>query len=607
MSTIVSLNSISQRAGHKQLFEGLNLVISRETRLGIVGPNGSGKSTLMALIAGKNSPDEGRVVTERDLRIAYVPQVEKFEEQRTVKEVVVAALQNLAVGREVYEHEIDVRAEQIIKRMNFQDPQQKVALLSGGWRKRLSLAVALAQEPDLMLLDEPTNHLDLAGLLWLENFLKEASFAWILISHDRYFLEHTVSEVLEIAPYYEKGYFRTNGSYGDFVEKRQNFLEQEAQRISALANKVKTELAWAARMPKARTTKAGYRLREASRLESELKERMSRTVQSGPEVAFTSSARQTRELVKLISVSFGFGERELIQKENLTITNGMCLGVLGKNGQGKSTLLKLIGGELSPTAGKVKQADRLRVVYFDQLRKSISPELTVWYALGEGKDSVPYQGNFVHIIGWAKRFGFEPDELQKPVSQLSGGQQARILLAKLATQEADLLILDEPTNDLDIPMLEALEAMLIDFEGASILVTHDRYMLTKVCSHYVGFTDAQRLLAFSSYEQWESTNAALAQNSVAKTSVANSSNSKSASGESKSLDKPKQSYQQRKECEQVERKIAKVEERLGEIEQRAADPNNHQDLVASQKLAQELAETKSELDQLYARWETLAG
>ena len=602
MAALVSLNSVSQRAGHRQLFSELNLAIEERTHLAVVGPNGSGKSTLLSLIAGRQSPDEGRVIIAKDICLAVVSQIDNFSSGTTALQVVRQALIT-EYARKNGIHDLssaelaayfpvaEAKAKQVLSETGFENVEQIVDELSGGWRKRLALATAIALEPDLLLLDEPTNHLDLQGLLWLENYLKSARCAWVLVSHDRYFLERTASEVIEIAPYYEQGVFRAVGNYSTFVEKRQVFMESEAQRIASLANKVKGELEWAARMPKARTTKAGYRLREAERLEAELRERKNRQQTTSVEVSFTASERQTRELVKFISVNFGYDNRPLLTGANFTITNGTCLGILGKNGQGKSSLLRLIGGALNAQAGKIKRADTLRVVYFDQLRKTLDPTYSIWQALGDGKDSVPYQGKFVHIVGWAKRFGFDPDELQRPLAQLSGGQQARILLAKLATQEADLLILDEPTNDLDIPMLETLEAMLLDFEGASVLVTHDRFMLNRVCSHYLGFNNDQQLLAYASYDQWERECAV----AVRQVIEAQQSEPKPA----------RQNYKNKKEAEQIERKIAKAEQRLIEAEERAALPESHASFEASQKISKELAEIRSEIDALYERWESL--
>jgi ATP-binding cassette subfamily F protein uup len=607
MSTLISLDSVSHRIGSKQLFEGLSLNIGAGARLGICGPNGSGKSTLLGILAGTIIPDDGRVVQRRDISVAYVPQKDTFHDSLSISETLLQRLEEQAIQsipqKKFDRQEAEQKVQSLLLQVGFVDFSQPTAVLSGGWRKRLSIALALAVEPDVLFLDEPTNHLDLAGLLWLQDLLNNASFAWALVSHDRYFLEHTITQVLEIAPCFAGGAFFAKCGYSQFLERRENFLEQEEQRISSLANKVRNELEWASRSPKARSTKSGHRLREASRLEQELQERRSRLQVEECKVSFSKSDRETKELVKFINVAFGFGDQLLLRRENFTVFSRSCLGILGTNGQGKSTLLKLIGGALEPTTGKVKQADFLRVVYFDQLRHALDMNASLRYALGDGNDQVPYQGKFVHIIGWARRFGFHPDELDKLVSQLSGGEQARLLLAKLATQEADLLILDEPTNDLDIPMLEALELMLLEFEGASVLVTHDRYMLNKVCSHFLGFTQDQGLVPFAEYEQWEATLIKPTNRTPAEAAATLSTPKQTE--EPKPIGAGKKSFQYKRSCDQIERKIQKAEKNLADIQVLSTDPAAHKDHQASALLAARLAAASAEVEELYREWEKI--
>ncbi len=590
MSTLISLDSVSHQIGNKQLFSDLKLAISDDSRIGIIGPNGSGKSTLMKIIAEEIVPDSGRVVCGRSVQVAYVPQMDSFNPALTAQEVMIKELSNNFTDLEA-----NTRAGKFLSKVGFEDLTQKVGDLSGGWRKRLSLAVALAREPEVLLLDEPTNHLDLAGLLWLENLLNNANFAWALISHDRYFLERTVKEVIEVAPCYKNGIIKLGGSYQTFLEKRDEFLDQEAKGIASLANKVRNEQEWASRAPKARGTKANYRVKEADRLDSELQERRSRVTGEATKVSFTASQRQTKELAEFINVTFGFDNLPIVTQENFIINSGVCLGVLGTNGQGKSTLLKLIGGALEPQAGKVKRAGHLKVVYFDQLRGALSSASTLRQALADGYDQVVYQSRSLHIISWGKKFGFDPADLDKPIKNLSGGEQARLLLSILVRQEADLLILDEPTNDLDLPMLEMLEGMLVDFPGAVILVTHDRYMLEKVCTNFLGFNQEQKLLTYASYAQW--------QESRARVQHAKESRG---SGSIPSIPVAKKmSSEEIREYGQMEKKIMKAEQELALIEDRAvkaATANDHHLMV---QVANELTVAQEKVEGLYRRWDEL--
>ncbi len=595
MSTLISLDSVSHLIGNKQLFTDLKLAINDDSRLGIIGPNGSGKSTLMKILAEEITPDSGRVVRGRSVRVAYVPQMDNFDIKKSAEEVMVEEL-----SKSFTDLEATTRAGKFLGKVGFEDFNQKVGDLSGGWRKRLALAVALASEPEVLLLDEPTNHLDLAGLLWLETLLNNANFAWALISHDRYFLEQTVKEVMEVAPCYKNGILKLGGSYEVFLEKRAEFLDQEAKGIASLANKVRNEQEWASRAPKARGTKANYRMKETDRLDAELRERKSRVTGDTAKVSFTSSNRQTKELVEFINVSFGFGDLKILTQESFIVNSGVCLGVLGINGQGKSTVLKLIGGALEPESGKVKRAGHLKVVYFDQLRGSLSNAKTLRDGLADGYDQVVYQGKSTHIISWGKKFGFDPADHDKQIKNLSGGEQARLLLSILVRQEADLLILDEPTNDLDLPMLETLEAILMDFPGAVILVTHDRYMLDKVCTNYIGFDQEQKLLSFASYSQWQESRARVQHSKEVR-----------GSGSIPSIPVTKKmSPEDLREYGQMEKKIIKAEQELALIEDRAVKAANANDHHLMVQMANELKVAQEKVEGLYQRWdqlETLSG
>ncbi|MCI5065570.1 ABC-F family ATP-binding cassette domain-containing protein [bacterium] len=591
MSALVQLDSVSVQLGEKQVFQDLRLTVPQRARIGIVGPNGSGKSTLLRVMAELLVPDSGRVLVESTLRTAYVPQNEEFDEDQSVSEAMSARLKG------VHHADPEVAGAKALSRAGFSDFSLPVKQLSGGWKKRLSLAAAMAREPELLLLDEPTNHLDREGLLWLERYLQTASFGWVMVSHDRYFLNETVEKIMEISPIFPNGFFESSGNFLEYRAKRAEFLEQEAKRTSSLANKARRELEWASRSPKARTGKASFRLKEAARLKEEL--RSARSRQQDPEkfTAFQSSERGSKELVELIKVTFGFDETPLIRQLSFTLRNRSCLGILGANGQGKSTLLRLIGGELTPDTGKVKQVAGLRIVYFDQLRESLREWKTLGELLGDGSDSVVYGGRPCHVIGWGARFGFQAEDHRKPLSTLSGGEQARALLSVLVRQEADLLLLDEPTNDLDIPMLEALEKMILEFPGAVVLITHDRFMLDEVCTSFLGFLQEGTVREFADREQWLAEQERQQEVSAPKEKVAAS--------EKASPSSPKFTYNDQREYSKIERKIEKAEAALVAIEERAADPKLHEDPEQSIAISEELADAKRAVEALYDRWEEL--
>ena len=586
MSPLIQLDSVSLELGAKSIFTELSFAVQQGDRLGIVGPNGAGKSTLLRLLAHELEPDKGRRIQDPATKVSFVPQSESFKEGSVLNYLTEKLSDDSA--------DPSVAASKALSLCGFTDFSLNAQTLSGGWARRLSIATALAREPDLVLFDEPTNHLDFSGLQWLEALLSKARFSWIVVSHDRFFLNRTVSEVIEVAPYYDGGVFRSRGDYFSFQSSREAHFIAEEKKRSALANKARRELEWASRSPKARTGKAAFRMKEAARLGKELKESEKQIPKTQKVTHFDGTARGTKELVQIQQCTFGFSDNTpLISDLSFTIRNGMCLGILGANGQGKSTLMKLIAGTLKPTQGKVKQSRDLKVVYFDQLRERASSFSTLGELIGEGHDKVIYKGSSHHIAGWGKRFGFYPDQFSKLVANLSGGERARALLSILVREEADILLLDEPTNDLDIQMREALENMILEFQGAVALVTHDRFMLDEVCTHFLGFNEVGELSEYGSFEQWER----LRQSEIPTQTTEKKSD--------KPKSKKKLSYNEQREYSKIEGKIEKAEEKLSEIEALAADPTAHTDHERSAEIAAELETARTHVAALYERWEEL--
>src|SRR6185437_12089484 len=417
---------------------------------------------------------------------------------RTVRQVIREALDRSSVP----EHERAAREAETLGRAGFDDFEADAAALCGGWRKRLAIAEALATAPDLLLLDEPTNHLDLAGIEWLESLLQSVRFAAVVISHDRYFLENVATEMAELNRVYPEGLLRVDGNYSAFLVRKDEFLRAQAKQQESLANRVRTEIEWLRRGPKARATKAKARIDRAHEMIADLADRKARGRTAAVDIDFSATERKTKRLIELEQVSYSIANRTLFSELDFTLTAGARVGLVGPNGSGKTTLLRLLRGELAPGAGEIRRAEQLRIVYFDQNR-GLDPDVTLRRALAPDSDSVTYQDRTIHVASWAARFLFTGEQLNQPVGRLSGGERARVLIAKLMLEPADVLLLDEPTNDLDIPTLEVLEENLLEFRGALVLVTHDRYLLDQVSTTVIGLDGMGETGSFADYSQWE--------------------------------------------------------------------------------------------------------
>ena len=588
MALLLNTNKVSKQFGMTPLFRNVSLSIQEGDRLGLIGPNGSGKSTLLQILAGLIPPDSGDLVLRGGTKLVYVPQDSQFEAGESIREVMRRSLRSARVG----ESEWQAREAETLGRAGFRNFDAEAAALSGGWRKRLSIAEALVQNPEIVLLDEPTNHLDLAGIEWLEKLLQAAPFACVVISHDRYFLENVPTRMAELNRVYPDGLFYVAGNYSAFLEQKAEFLHAQAKRQSALENRVRIEVEWLRRGPKARATKAKARIDNAGGLIAELSDLKSRSQTASAGIDFAATGRKTKRLVHLESVGFGYGDAALFENLNFTITSGMRVGLVGANGSGKTTLLQLLRGELAPLQGEIQRADALRIVYFDQ-RREIDPKLTLRRALASESDSVIYRGQVIHVASWAARFLFASEQLDQPAGKLSGGERARVLIANLMLEPADLLLLDEPTNDLDIPTLEILEESLLDFEGALVLVTHDRYLLDRVSTIVLGL-DGGRAEAFADYSQW-----------AADTAVRKPVKSKAAlPGKAAAPQKKKLSYIESREYEGIEEKIHGMEAAIQEKRVLLQEAGLKDGRILEQ-IYREIQAAEQEIDLLYARWTEL--
>jgi ABC transport system ATP-binding/permease protein len=599
---IINAQAIAKAYGASPLFEDISFTVSEGDRIGLIGPNGSGKSTLLGILSGGIEPDSGVVAVRRHTRLSYVIQDSQFAAGETVRSVVMKALERSAVP----EAERAGRLFETLGHAGFEDFDAEAASLSGGWRKRLAIAEALVQQPDVLLLDEPTNHLDLEGIEWLEELLRAETFACVVVSHDRYFLENVATQTVELSRAYPGGLLRVPGNYSTFLVQKEEFLRAQEKHQDALENRVRTEIEWLRRRPKARATKAKARIDNANKLITELADLNTRTRTANAKIDFLATDRKTKRLVELEQVSYAIGGRTLFADLNFIFTAGKRVGLVGPNGSGKTTLLRLLRGEIQPTGGEIRRADFLRVVYFDQNRV-LDPDVTLRRALAPDSDAVVYQDRVVHVASWAARFLFTGEQLNQPVGRLSGGERARVLIAQLMLQPADLLLLDEPTNDLDIPTLEILEESLLEYTGALVLVTHDRYMLDRVSTMVLGLDGRGGAESFADYLQWEewqaqSNQPARAENSRAE--IDGSAMAKPAKA-AESSGKKKLSYLEAREFATIEQRIAQAEETLQQKRAAAEDPSIASDAAQLLKAHAELEEAQKAVDELYSRWAEL--
>jgi ATP-binding cassette subfamily F protein uup len=605
MSLLFSLHDLEISMGSRNLFEGLSFGVFEGEKVGLIGPNGAGKSTLLKLIAQKEVPDQGEIRLKKNLRLAFVEQTTRFERSESLLERVT---EEILRAQALSSHEAEVRASMYLSRAGFTDLGADLSKLSGGWKKRAALVMALAIEPELLILDEPTNHMDWEGILWLEDQLKNLRASLLLVSHDRAFLDALTHRTIEINRLYRDGYLSFDCGYRDFLEKKDEYIRMQSALEGSLSNKARREVEWLRAGVKARTTKSTARMKEAYELLEDLekvKER-NRSAQSRSRVEIDATERRSKKLIELKRLRVGFEDKVLIDGLNMVFGPRSCLGLLGRNGSGKSSLLKVVTGELPPLAGEVFRAEKLKTVYFEQNRQSLPQDISLLQYLGEGGDYVIFKDQSVHVASYASRFLFSSDKMQLKISQLSGGEQARLLIAKLLLQPADVLILDEPTNDLDIETIEVLEETLAAFDGLLILVSHDRYFLSELCQKYLALRGDGGWTVYADIDQWlrdfkkEEAASATAVSAAAKTEKP-----EPAKPAPKAPMKAKLSYKEKLQLERMESDIEAAESALSEAQAELEKPevrSNHQRL---NELSLLVAERQKRVDDLYELWTKL--
>jgi ATP-binding cassette subfamily F protein uup len=590
MAVLLSGVALRRAFGARVLFDNLSLSLSEGDRTGLIGPNGSGKTTLLEILAGNEAPDAGFRALRKQTKLAYVPQDSLFGPEDTVGSVLRAAVEQLHLEEE----EKRVRTGVMLDRAGFDASDTPAAALSGGWKKRLAIAAALVTSPDVLILDEPTNHLDLEGILWLETAIQTVNTC-LVVTHDRYFLENVANQMVEVNRVYPQGTFQVKGNYSEFLERREEFLEVQAKQQESLATKVRREVEWLRRGPKARTGKSKARVDAAGRLIEELAAVTTRSRTGTAQIDFTASDRSTKRLIEAEGIGKTLGGRRLFQNLNLILAPSVRVGLVGANGSGKTTLLKILEGTVEPDEGTIQRADRLQIVSFAQDRGAhLDLETSLRRALCPEGDSVIYRGRPIHVAGWAKRFLFRDEQLDMPVSRLSGGERARVMIARLMLASADVLLLDEPTNDLDIPTLEVLEDSLLDFSGAVVLVSHDRYLLDRVSTTVLGLDGGEGGL-FADYSQWE---ASRSKQSAEKPVEKSPRLTAPSDGPKKKL-----AYLEQREWDAMEARILEAEQEL-EARQRELDAAAS-DAERVAEAYKKVQEAHRRVEELYARWAEL--
>ncbi len=588
MSVLLSARGLAKSFAHRPLFDALSLELKAGEKVGLIGPNGSGKSTLLRILAGEETEDAGERTARRGARVGYLPQADQFPPGVTAREAVLAGLDDPGLE----DHEKTTRTAVALTQTGFADPDQPADAMSGGWRKRLAVARELARRPDVLLMDEPTNHLDLPGVVWLEKLLRAAPFGYLVATHDRAFLRAVADDVLEVSRVYPGGAFRATGGFDSFADKRDLFLSAQQRMRDSVANQVRKETEWLGRSESAQRSKSRSRIGEAADRRAELAELNTRTADAGKAgIDFAGTGRQTRKLLTATGVGKALGGRPLFRDIDLILSPGDRVGLLGANGSGKSTLLKLMSGTLAPDSGTITRADLLRLEVFEQGRSSLDQTATLRRSIAPTGDMVTFQGRGLHVAAWAARFLFDARSLDLQMSALSGGEQARVRIAQLMLRPADVLLLDEPTNDLDIPSLEVLEDSLTDFPGAVVLVSHDRELMARLCTRFVGLDGRGGAAAFGSVEQWldslkEEPPAARAKAAVAKPA-----------------DKAKKlSYKEQQELAGMEAAIAVAEGRVTAAAGSVEIADGHAALTAA---CTALETAQQAVDELFERWQEL--
>lgn len=596
---LISLQEVNLGFGGPLLLEDISLQIERGEMVGLLGRNGAGKSTLLKLLNGDLAPDSGSVSRQQNLRVAYLPQEVPQTLSGRVGDIIASGLETNPEVEHRWQGELQV--EQILSRMQL-DPSLNFETLSAGLKRRVLLARGLVRQPDLLLLDEPTNHLDIEAIDWLEDFLKRWGGTLLFVTHDRVFLQRLATRIIEL----DRGrLFDWDCTYSKFLQRKEALLSAEQAQEVLFDKKLAQEEQWIRQGIEARRTRNEGRVRALKRLR-EL--RQERREQAGKiRLQIQSEKRSGRLVIEAEDVGFSFGERPVVRGFSTLIQRGDKVGIIGPNGSGKTTLLRLLMGELVPTQGSLRLGTNLETAYFDQLRAQLDESKSVMENVGQGRDTITINGKPRNLVGYLADFLFSRDRIQAPISALSGGERNRLLLARLFAQPANLLVLDEPTNDLDIETLEVLEELLMDFPGTLLLVSHDRAFLNNLVTTTLELGESGQVAEYiGGYDDWlqqkQSDAAKSSQPKPLKPPTARSAPTR-----------PKLTHKEQRTLEAQKRELAELPARIEALEaehhQLAADMANSAFFQRPEaeivQAVNRLKELELEIAQAYQRWEEL--
>ena len=621
VAILINAHEISKSYSTRPLFESIAFSIDSGERIGLIGPNGAGKSTLLKIVAGKLNPDEGTLSVQKGLRIGYLEQVPSFAADATIMSTI------MEYSKDPHDWEEMARAHKIISELahgggDVIDEYSEIAKLSGGWKKRIALGRELMREPDLLLLDEPTNHLDMESILWLEKLLAQAEFATLTITHDRLFLQRVSNRILELDRRNKNGLLSVNGDYASFLETKEQLMAAQELHEKKLKNTLRRETEWLRRGAQARQTKQTARIDNAAELKSEVEELTSRNAKANLRIDFETLEKNPKKLIETKNIVKSYNGKKIIPTLNLLISPKSRIGLIGPNGCGKSTLIKLLTGRETPDEGTVTLADQLQVAYFEQNRESLDPEKSLLETISPSEEYVDFRGTKLHVKSYLSRFLFTYEQMAMRVGRLSGGEQSRILIAKLMLKKANVLVLDEPTNDLDMATLDVLEDVLKDFPGAVILVSHDRFFLDQVASQIIAFGKNEKgdphlthLVGLSQWEEWyqgqTKLRARLAKLGILQGTPARDPGVDQAAGSLSDqspkaiIKKKKLSFKEQREFDGMEEKIHGLEKELENLSAESSSPGNLANAAKLTELSEDMAKIQAEIDRLYARWAEL--
>ncbi len=600
---LISLQDVSLGFGGPRLFDGINLQIEQGEWVGLLGRNGMGKSTLLKLVNGDIFPQSGAVSRQQNLRVAYLPQEVPADVEGKVFDIVASGL-DTPPSHDEHHWQGQLQVEQVISRMQL-DADAKFETLSAGMKRRVMLARGLVRDPELLLLDEPTNHLDIASIDWLEGFLKRWGGTLLFVTHDRVFLQKLTTRIIEL----DRGrLFDWNCSYETFLERKEAMLTAEAEQNILFDKKLAQEEVWIRKGIEARRTRNEGRVRALKRLREQRLERRERPGKVRMQIQ--AEKRSGKIVIEVENVNYSIGDNLIVSDFTTTIQRGDKIGIIGPNGSGKTTLLRLLLGKLKPQSGTVEYGTNLEIAYFDQLRAQLDDSKSVLDNVGQGSDNVTINGRSRNLNVYLEDFLFSKDRVNAPISALSGGERNRLLLARLFAQPANLLVMDEPTNDLDVETLEILEDLLLDYEGTLLLVSHDRAFLNNIVTSTFAMDGSGSVTeTVGGYDEWQK------QNESAKTESKTRKPIVSLGNESQPSPEPskKLSYKEQRALESQKRELAELPQRIEKLEAdihaltaKMGTPTFYQqDSAEITRVMDQLKEMQDELAQAYQRWEVL--